>query len=142
MACVADTFRRAANYRSCTLEPWMDVEPGRELGNASPGRVTSDLEKKYQICSYWGWAFRLQLQMFLRLQPALLGKELDAHEDIDTFTPGNFETNALCGCHWWTKWFGGWTYPTRLGEFEASAELLSNDVEEGRSAGENSMQGG
>lgn len=37
---------RAANYRSCTLEPWVDVEPGRERGNASPRRMTSDLGKK------------------------------------------------------------------------------------------------
>lgn len=37
---------RAANYRSCTLEPWVDVELGRGNGNASPKRMTSDLEKK------------------------------------------------------------------------------------------------
>lgn len=37
---------RAANYRSCTLEPWVDVEPGRGHGSASPKRMTSDLEKK------------------------------------------------------------------------------------------------
>lgn len=34
---------RAANYRSCTLEPWLNVELGREHGNASP-RMTSDFE--------------------------------------------------------------------------------------------------
>ncbi|KAJ5490093.1 hypothetical protein N7453_010918 [Penicillium expansum] len=134
MACVADTFRgskpdystgrysmqmrpllasdpivragRAANYRSCTLEPWLNVELGREHGNASP-RMTSDFEGgRYCLCSYWGWAFWLQLQRFLQLQLADLGKELDAHEDMETFSLGNFGRNALCGCHWWAKWFG------------------------------------
>lgn len=51
---------RAANYRSCTLEPSMDVEPGHERGSASPRGMTSGLGKQYQICFYWSWAFWLQ----------------------------------------------------------------------------------
>lgn len=49
---------RAANYRSCTLEPWVDMEPDHEHGNVSPKRMTSSLEKKKSlVCSYWSWAF-------------------------------------------------------------------------------------
>ncbi|KAJ5158741.1 uncharacterized protein N7500_008392 [Penicillium coprophilum] len=36
---------RAANYRSCTFEAWVDLEPGRENGSACRKRMTSGLEK-------------------------------------------------------------------------------------------------